>query len=301
MTTDTPTKPEEPPTTTTTTTLDIVPAKRPRELTPYTYSADDSPAALYMTTGAFEQLQRLASLMASSRVIPEHFQGNVADCFLVAAQAIRWDMDPFAVAQNTFVVRGKLGYEGKLIAAMINTRPQMDGRLEYTYSGSGNQRTITVSGKLRGNPKVREVEGSFQSWHTKGKDGNVSDAWARDPDQMLAYRGARQWARRWMPEVILGVLSVDEVKDEVVDIEATPDVVPSEPVSNPPSKRLDDLAEKLRNSPDPPEVAAQKAKSEVTSIIEGQLKRSIEIEKAKRDVKEGRQSTFPDRDPGEEG
>lgn len=277
MTADNPPIPEERP-------VVAVAAAPKREVIPYTYTGEEAPGALYMTTGAFDQLQRVAALMSKSQLVPDHLRNNLSDCFLVAAQAIRWNMDPFAVAQHTYVVKGKLGYEGKLIAAMINTHRRVDGGLHYRYSGAGQQRSIIVSGSLRGDSKVREVEGSFASWHTKGKEGAVSDQWLRDPDQMLAYRGARQWARRYMPEVVLGVLSDDEVKAEVVDLEPQADGSFGQPVEPPsPARRLEDLAEKLKFEPPP--------KAEVTSIIEGQLKKSIEREKLKRDVRE----------PGEDG
>jgi hypothetical protein len=46
----------------------------------------------------------------------------MANCFLVVNQAVRWNMDPFAVAQCVSVVHGKLCYEGKLIAAIIEAK-----------------------------------------------------------------------------------------------------------------------------------------------------------------------------------
>jgi hypothetical protein len=38
--------------------------------------------------------------------------------------------------------------------------------------------------------------------------------WARQPDQQLAYHGARVWARRHAPELMLGVYSPEEMPDE---------------------------------------------------------------------------------------
>lgn len=170
------------------------------------YEPDD-PVSLYMDGGVFDQLQRVAKLMSCSSLVPDHLKGQIADCSLVAAQAFRWRMDPFAVAQHTFVLRGKLGYEGKLIAAVVNSNKKIEGRLSYTYTGEGNSRRVTVTGKIHGEPAARTVDGDVANWSTS------NEQWKKDPDQMLAYRGARQWARRHMPEAMIGINAEEEAVD----------------------------------------------------------------------------------------
>lgn len=190
-----------------------------------------------LDTGMFEQMQRIAVLMAKSWLVPEHLNRKrkvggqeydiepgeaVANCFLVVNQAVRWRMDPFAVAQGTFVTSGKIGYEGKLVAAVINTRPEIQGRLDYRYDGAGPKRAVVVSGKLKDDSEAKTVTGTVDQWQTKDRQGNVKEAWLKQPDQMLAYRGAREWARRWLPEAILGVYSDDEVETIESQAEASP-------------------------------------------------------------------------------
>lgn len=176
-----------------------------------------------LDTGLFEQMQRVARILAASPLVPAHLNrhtgsGNnttqlspeeaFANCFLVVNQSVRWRMDPFAVAQGVFVTKGKIGYEGKLIGAVINTHPQLTKRLSYTYEGDGVNRKVTVSGRVKGDNEDRVVEGTVAKWKTD------NDAWNRSPDQMLSYRGAREWARRWMPEAIYGVYADEEIQQE---------------------------------------------------------------------------------------
>lgn len=179
-----------------------------------------------LDTGMFEHMSRIAKLMASSSLVPTHLNavrmvgGNevaiepneaIANCFLVTNQAIRWRMDPFAVAQHVYVTKGRLGYEGKLIAAVINSRPAIEKRLSYEYSGEGESRKVIVSGKLKNETEVRTIEGTVAAWKTTGSNspwGKISQ-W----DQQLSYRGAREWARRHLPEAILGVLGDDELEE----------------------------------------------------------------------------------------
>lgn len=183
----------------------------------------NNPVALYLDTGVFEQLQRVAKLMVSSGLAPGHLkgEGKMADAFLVVAQAFRWGMDPFAVAQHTFVYQGKMGYEGKLIAAVVNASGKLKSPLNYRYEGAGDTRKVIVTGQFATDAAPREVEGTVREWKT----GN--EKWAKMPDQMLAYRGAREWARRHMPEVILGVnYADDEIPQMNIGPERAIDVTP---------------------------------------------------------------------------
>lgn len=190
--------------------------EKPSAALPVTVDVNN-PTSLYLDTAVFNQIQRVAVLMSRAGLAPQHLRGDdkVADCILVVAQALRWKSDPFAVAQHTFVTQGKLGYEGKLIAAMVNSSGKLKENLNYTYSGEGDARAVVVSGTLKGSDRLREIDGTVGKWKTANK------FWKDNPDQMLAYRGAREWARRHMPEVLLGVNSEDEIAPRTM-VDVTP-------------------------------------------------------------------------------
>lgn len=175
-----------------------------------------NPASLYMDRGSFRQIFQVGQMLAASMLVPDHLKKKAADCALIVAQAFRWGLDPLAVAQHTYVVYGKLGYEGKLIAALVNVSGKTQGPLRYAYSGDGMQRRIVVTGRLLGETEDRTVEGTVQAWHTLEK-GSVADRWKSNADAMLRYRGAREWARAHMPEVILGIQAEDEIPAPVVE------------------------------------------------------------------------------------
>lgn len=153
-----------------------------------------------------EALQ-LAEVMAKANLIPDHLRGKPGDCLLIVMQAQRWGMDAVSVAQSTSVVHGKLCYEGKLVAAALYAMGAIEGRLRYEFSGAGEQRSVRVIGRPRGAGVDQIVEGKVADWKT----GN--DQWKKQPDDMLVYRGTRQWARRYAPEALLGVYTPDELED----------------------------------------------------------------------------------------
>ena len=159
----------------------------------------------------------LAEWMSQGKLVPAHLK-TPSDCLMVIEQAMRWGMSPFAVAQCTSVIGGKLMYEGKLVAAVVNASGQLSDKLTYDYSGSGEKRTVVVRGKLKGEKKIREIEIVLEDVKTTNK------FWTTQPDQQLGYSGARVWARRHTPELMLGVYSREEFNEPTMK-----DVTPERP------------------------------------------------------------------------
>ena len=193
------------------------------------------PVPLY-DSAAFEHLQRIAMIMARSSLIPDALRKTVeldddgepvkdngknvmrwlapdevvANCFLVVEQASRWGSSPFAVAQCLSLVRGKLVYEGKLIAGILDAK--LGVMLNYAYNDkTGDAFGVIVSGQLPGEAVPREVDGTVGAWKTLGNRSAWSNPTAHK--RMLAYRGAREWARRHKPSILLGVYTDDEFED----------------------------------------------------------------------------------------
>lgn len=150
------------------------------------------------------EAMQLAKMMADAKLVPAPLQKSPADCLMVIQQAIRWQMDPFAVAQECSVIQGKLMHSGKLVAAVINSRGNLGSRLSFSYEGEGDERAITVTGRLSGEAESRTVT-------VKVKDAKTNNrVWQTQPDQQLMYHGSRVWARRHTPELMLGVYSPEE-------------------------------------------------------------------------------------------
>lgn len=156
----------------------------------------------------FANMMAVADIMAKAKLVPEHLQGKPADCLLVVEQARRWNMSPFAVAQETYVVKGKLLFGGKLVTAVVNSRAPLAAPLQFTFKGEGLACEVTVSGTLRNEAEPRTY--SITVGEAKKVAGS-SSLWNTDPKQQACYFGARFWARRHCPEVILGVWSEDEI------------------------------------------------------------------------------------------
>lgn len=189
--------------------------------------------ALILRPEGFEGALRLADMMSRAKVgVPAHFHNQPGDCLMVIEQAMRWGMSPFAVAQCTSLIQGKLMFEGKLVAAALHTSGALKTRLDYIYTGTGPDRAVTVTATLAGEDKPREV--TVRLADAKTNNG----IWQKQPDQQLSYHGARVWARRYCPEVMLGVYAPEEMEQpaardaEAIVVESVAVEAPSAPPTN---------------------------------------------------------------------
>lgn len=197
--------------------LALTEQKRPRLI-----STDESAASTILDTAKFEQMSRVANVMALTPVLPKHLAGFKdgdqwqwyspeeikATCFLIVNQAVRWNMDPFSLMGETYVVGGKLAYQGKMVAAVVNARAALKTKLDYKFTGTKGtpEYTCTVSATLEGEETPRESSLAY-------KDAKTSNSmWTKDPEQKLAYSAVVRWARRYCPEVVLGVLTDDDLE-----------------------------------------------------------------------------------------
>ena len=169
--------------------------------------ADPSPL---LAEGSFASMWRLAEAMAKAKTISKDFQNSPGDCLRAVELAHRTGQSPFAIIDHLFNVGGKLAYDGQGMAAMINAHPKIVGSLRYVYSGDGDRRECRVVGRLAGETEDRDVVVTLKQGLADSKGARAR--WQSDPDQMLAYYGARKWGRRHAPEVTMGLFTPDELR-----------------------------------------------------------------------------------------
>jgi len=158
------------------------------------------------------QAMEVAKLMSiSKQAVPPHCRNNPGICFAVAIQSWEWAMNPFAVANKSYVVNDRLAYESALYNAVATRRAPVDGRLKITYAGSGDTRQCTVKAKLNAAEGGDDVE--YTSPQFKTIQPKNSPLWKNDPDQQLFYFSVRAFVRRHFADVMMGVYTVDELQD----------------------------------------------------------------------------------------
>jgi len=165
----------------------------------------------YMMEGdAMDKMLELAKQMATSKLsVPEHLRGNIGDCLAIITQAMLWNMNPFAVAQKTHVVSGRLGYEAQLVIAVVQNSGAIRGAFHFESRGEGATVETRAGAVLRGETEITWCEWlSAASVTTKN-----SPLWKTNPRQQMSYLQAKNWSRLYCPGAILGVYTADELED----------------------------------------------------------------------------------------
>ena len=167
-----------------------------------------SPAAVMLNPTSMNALVAFADMMSKSAItVPQHLQGKPADCLAIAMQAAQWGMNPFAGAQQTHVVSGRLGYEAQLVNAVITSSRAIEGTFRYEFRGTGQDLECRVGATPRGEAGI--------VWGEWLRIGDVktrnSPLWQVNPKQQLGYLQVKNWARLYCPGAILGVYTDDEL------------------------------------------------------------------------------------------
>jgi len=167
-----------------------------------------APRAMFLPSTMAEAME-VAKLMAAGNFVAPHLRGKPGDCLAVVMQATRWAMDPFAVANKSYFVNDRMAYESQLVTAVINSSHVLDGRLQPSWQGEGNDLVCTVRGRLKGDPEIKERRVPIKNITTRN-----SPLWKSDPEQQLAYYAMRAWVRLHAPEVLMGVYTPEELGAE---------------------------------------------------------------------------------------
>ena len=174
-----------------------------------------------------EKVEKLGHLMASiSNIVPKHFADNEEACIGIIMQAGKWGMDPFSLAQHTYMRNNVMCYESKVIQSVL----QASAGIKFTAEWIGDW------SKVRGNTK--EIDGRrFPNWtHNEsgglaikltGDWGNyrketitlkLNDAnakimvnWANDPEQQLFYAAIKKFGRQFEPDLLMGVFDAEDI------------------------------------------------------------------------------------------
>ncbi len=175
---------------------------------PVAYSSQTS--ALVLEPESMKAIMGMAEMMAGGKAtVPDHLR-NSADCMAVIMQAMQWGMNPFAVAQKTHIVNGKLGYEAQLVNAVVMASGAIQGRFHYEYQGDGEAMQCQVGAVIRGETTV-----TWGEWLAlKSVTTRNSPLWKTNPKQQIGYLQVKNWSRAYAPGAILGVYSTDELEPQ---------------------------------------------------------------------------------------
>ncbi len=215
-------------------------------------------ANLVFSPVAMKQVQELSTLMASANgIVPRHFNNNPGACFSIILQAGRWGMDPFSLAQHTFEIGGKLGFEAKVIQSVLQAAGGI--KFQSKYNGDWSKvrgKTVERESRAKG-PNDKPKKYRVPNWNANDEIGlsltltgvwpdgrketmtvemnschpRQSTNWAHDPEQQVWYSAIKKFGRRYAPELLLGVNDPDDLvrNEQPSEKEINPVVKEAEP------------------------------------------------------------------------
>lgn len=213
------------------------------------------PGQIFQPTNGRE-LMDMANLMSQAGpMVKDIYRGNPGACMALIAICAPYGMNPLQVSWKTYQTQrdGPVAYEAQVVVAMVNASGAVQGGLRYRYEGEGASRVCIASGVLRGDKEAVEVRSPMLSQITVKN----SPLWKSDPDQQLAYYTGRSWARRYKPEMLLGIYDVDEMEPVRIGPEAARDITPAAPRRG----------GAVYRAPDPVPVVDEIHEAEATEII----------------------------------
>lgn len=219
-------------------------------MTESTALTTSSSGSVFSGIQAFEDAQRIAKALASSTLIPPQFQGQngFANCLVALEIASRMRMSPFQVMQNLHIIHGRPSWSSQFIIGLINGCGRFSP-LRYEISGTGDSlacycvATELASGADLKGPVVSMAMAKKEGWSTKS-----GSKWQTMPELMIRYRAAAFWGRLYIPELLVGI----QTEEEVVDVQPVT-VRAAEPEL--PKATIEDLNAKIKQPK--PTVAAE--------------------------------------------
>ena len=197
-----------------------------------------STGSVYSSIQSFESAQRIAASLADSALVPNTYRGQqgLPNCIVAIEIANRMGMSPFQVMQNLNVIHGRPSWSSQFIIGLIQGCGRFEG-FTYTEAADSCQcfATLKTTGEQVSGPKITMDMAKREGWTKNTK-------WSTMPQTMLRYRAASAFGRFHIPDLILGIQSVEE--NEVIDAEI-------EVVQEPSESKLDKVNEILAPKTEP--------------------------------------------------
>lgn len=180
--------------------------------------ADNAPeiADMYYTAAAFELGQRLAKMMAAGSMLPAIYHNNVSNCatLIQISHAFRhMGVTPFMVAQQLVPVNGKFGWQGQFVAAVVNASKRFAADLQYRFDGEGNDYGCTAWTTRKDGTLIEGTKIDWKMVKAEGWDSKNGSKWKTMPEQMFRYRAASFFGKAYIPDLLQGFQTAEELED----------------------------------------------------------------------------------------
>ena len=180
-------------------------------------------SSIYKNTDSFEFAQRQAKSLCESNLVPKSYQGQqgLPNCLVAIEMSKRMKLSPLTVMQNLNVIHGTPTWSAQFITSQILGCGRFTN-FDYLVKGEGDTLEVQCVAKRLEDQKL--VKGTTVSMRMARLEG-----WTRNskyqsmPELMLRNRAATFFGRQYIPDLLLGVQTSEEVVD-IQPVDVTPEI-----------------------------------------------------------------------------
>lgn len=205
--------------------------------TPMAITSQTKELDIFGNADAFEHAQRVCTMLTKSTIVPKQYQGNMPNALVAYEIAVRTQRSVFMVMQNLDIIQGSPSWTSKYVISAINSCGRFTP-LKFEYADLGRKNvdyTISIGaypnktkqarqidvqnvtcyayaydteGKLIKGPVVSIEMAVKEGWYTKS-----DSKWPTMPEMMLSYRAAKFFGNLHIPDILMGMMTSDEIED----------------------------------------------------------------------------------------
>ena len=188
-----------------------------------TQIAEDE-SSIYKNTDSFEFAQRQAKSLCESNLVPISYRGQkgLPNCLVALEMSKRMNLSPLTVMQNLNIIHGRPTWSAQFISSQIMGCGRFEN-FDYLVKGEGETLEVQCIAKRIADQKL--IKGTAVSMKMARLEG-----WTRNskyqsmPELMLRNRAATFFGRQYIPDLLLGVQTSEEVVD-IQPLDVTPETV----------------------------------------------------------------------------
>lgn len=176
-----------------------------------------------------DEAMRYSELLAKSAMVPKAYQGKPEDVLVAVSWGMELGLAPLQALQNIACINGKPSVYGDAAMALVQNSSTCDNIEEY-FEGEGTVNPVAVCVAHRKNRSPVTAKFSVEDAKRAGLWGKQGP-WSAYPKRMLQMRARGFAIRDAFPDVLKGLITVEEAQDFPSDTARHP--LPNAPVKNP--------------------------------------------------------------------
>ena len=181
-------------------------------------------SSIYKNTDSFEFAQRQAKSLCESNLVPISYQGQkgLPNCLVALEMSKRMNLSPLTVMQNLNIIHGRPTWSAQFISSQIMGCGRFEN-FDYLVKGEGETLEVQCIAKRIADQKL--IKGTAVSMRMARLEGwTKNPKYTSMPELMLRNRAATFFGRQYIPDLLLGVQTSEEVVD-IQPLDVTPETV----------------------------------------------------------------------------